>query len=404
MLTLEQAQAQMLDGVRPVAGVETIPLFESLGRVLAADVVSTVDVPPLDNSAMDGYALRSADLTADPAAVLPVSQRIPAGHVGQPLQPGTAARIFTGAPVPPGADAVVMQEHCDAGDAGVAVRQPVKPGQNIRLRGEDVKLGALVLPLGTAITPAAMGLIASAGLPQVQVRRRLHVALLSSGDELVAPGQPLPPGAIYNSNRYMLRGLIEASGAVCTDFGIVADRLDATRDALRRAADGQDLVLTTGGVSVGEEDHLKAAVRAEGALDLWQVAIKPGKPLAFGRIRGEGGETLFVGLPGNPVAAFVTFLLAVRPLLARLSGAPLPPTPHAARLRAEFDWPRPDPKRREFLRARRAASGGVEIHPNQNSGVLTSVAWAEGLVDLAPGQVVQRGDPVPFLPYAEIWG
>lgn len=401
LLSLDEALARLVQGAQQhrIDAVETVPTFDALGRVLAADVVSAVDVPPADNSSMDGYALRAADVPAA-GTVLPVVQRIAAGDVGEALAPGSAARIFTGAPVPPGADAIVMQEHCAAlgGDGLGAVRvdQVPVPGAWIRRRGEDVRHGAAVLRAGMRLTPQALGLAAGVGAATLPVRRRPRVALLSTGNELVMPGEPLPPGAIYNSNRFMLRGLLQAAGCETQDLGIVPDRLDATRDALRRAAAGADLILSTGGVSVGEEDHLRPAVQAEGRLELWQVAIKPGKPLAFGSV----GAALFIGLPGNPVSSFITFLVAVRPVLAALLGAdaalpaPLP-------LRAAFDWPRPD-RRREFLRVRLDAAGALELFPNQSSGVLTSTVWADGLVDNPPGQVIRRGDTVRFLPLTDL--
>lgn len=392
LMPLEEALARMLAGMQPVADVETVDTVTALGRVLAVDLVSDVDVPPADNSAMDGFAVRCHELP-DEGVALPVSARIAAGQVGAALQPGTAARIFTGAPIPEGADAVVMQEHTEpAEDGHVRICRLPQPGQNIRRRGEDLAAGSVVLAAGTLLTPQALGVAASVGAARLTVRRRLRVALLSTGDELVMPGEPLRPGAIYNSNRYTLRGLIEAAGAHCTDLGIVPDRLEVTREALRQAADGHDLVLSSGGVSVGEEDHLRAAVQAEGELTLWQLAIKPGKPLAFGRV----GSAVFIGLPGNPVASFVTFLLVVGPVLDRLCGREKRPV-EAWPLVADFDWARPDPVRREFLRARRQA-GRVILHPHQGSGVLTSVQWADGLVDLAPGQVVVRGQTVPFWP------
>jgi molybdopterin molybdotransferase len=292
---------------------------------------------------MDGYALRAAD-AAQAGSTLPLSQRIAAGQVGTTLEPGTAARIFTGAPVPPGADAVVMQEQCVALDGAVKVNVSPQPGQSIRRRGEDVARGAVVLRAGTRLSPQALGLAAAVGAGRLQVLRRPRVALLSSGDELAMPGdtppEALPPGAIYNSNRFTLRGLLQAAGCEVTDLGIVPDQLEATRAALRRAAHGHDLIVSTGGVSVGEEDHLKPAVQAEGRLDLWKMAMKPGKPLAFGRVRreGEGGEALFLGLPGNPVSSFITFVLAGRALLRAMQGmdTALPP---ALPLRAAFDWP-----------------------------------------------------------------
>jgi molybdopterin molybdotransferase len=400
MLTLPQALERLLAAVSPLAETETVDTFAARGRVLAAGVRSLLDVPPADNTSMDGYALRCADVTAA-GTVLRIGQRIPAGQLGRPLEPGTAARIFTGAQVPPGADAVVMQEACVADGDLVTINAVPEPGQWIRRRGEDVRSDSIVLAAGTRLTPQAMGLAASVGAAVLQVARRPRVALFSTGDELVMPGEPLKPGAIYNSNRYTLRGLIEALGCDCHDLGIVPDRLDATRDALRAAAAACDLIVTCGGVSVGEEDHLRPAVRAEGRIDLWSIAIKPGKPLAYGAVRrSEGGEAHFIGLPGNPVSSFVTFVLAVRPVLLRLQGATeLAPKP--VPMRADFDWPKPD-RRREFLRVRRNDSGGLEMFPNQSSGVLTSIVWGDGLVDNPAGQPIARGAMVDFLPLAEL--
>ena len=406
LMPLDEALSRLADvasGHR-ITQAEELPTAAALGRVLAAPVVSALDVPPADNSSMDGYALRVADLAA--GRPLPVSQRIAAGSVGAPLEPGTAARIFTGAPIPAGADAVVMQEQCElipGEPSEVEVNGTVEAGQWIRRQGEDVRHGSTVLAAGTRLTPQALGLAASVGAASLQVLRRPRVALFSTGDELVMPGDPLPPGAIYNSNRFTLRALLEAAGCVVDDLGIVPDRLAATREALRRAAEGNDLILTSGGVSVGEEDHLKPAVQAEGRLDLWQMAIKPGKPLAFGAVRrAAGGEALFMGLPGNPVSSFVTFVLVVAPVLRALQGmvAALPP---ALPLRAGFEWPKPD-KRREFLRAQLNAEGELELYSNQSSGVLTSAVWADGLVDNPPGRAIARGDTVRFLPLASLVG
>jgi molybdopterin molybdotransferase len=404
-LSLDEALQRLLQGAagHAVTQAETVSTFDGLGRVLAADVRSAIDVPGADNSSMDGYALRAADAAA--GALLPVAQRIPAGTVGQPLAPRSAARIFTGAQVPDGADAVLMQEQAEAvpGDGLGALRVRAAPAQGdwIRRRGEDVRAGAVVLARGVRLTPQALGLAASVGADRLQVLRRPRVALLSTGDELVMPGQPLPPGAIYNSNRFMLRALLQAAGCDCSDMGIVPDRLQATREALRNSAQGHDLILSTGGVSVGEEDHLKPAVQAEGRLELWQVAIKPGKPLAFGAVRAaRGPDALFVGLPGNPVSSFVTFLLCVAPVLRALQGMD-PAPPRALPLRADFDWPRAD-KRREFLRVRLNAQGGLELFGNQSSGVLTSAVWADGLVDNPGGNVIRRGDTLRFLPMAEL--
>jgi molybdopterin molybdotransferase len=383
-----------------ITETDTVSCFQALGRVLAAEVRASIAVPGADNSAMDGYAMRAADVPVA-GTVLPVSQRIPAGHVGQPLRPGTAARIFTGALVPEGADAVVLQEQCEAADEGRAVRVNTvpAPGLAIRRRGEDVADGAVVLTAGQRLSPQALGLAASVGVGELPVLRRPRVAILCTGDELAMPGEPLKPGALYNSNRYTLRALAEAAGCAVTDLGNVPDRLDATRAALRQAAAGHDLIVTSGGVSVGEEDHLKPAAQAEGRLESWQLAIKPGKPLAFGAVRrADGSEALLVGLPGNPVSSFVTWLLAVREVLAALQGLPagLPP---ALPMRAGFDWPRPD-KRREFLRVRVAADGRLELFANQGSGVLTSTVWADGLVDVPPAQPIAAGDLVVYRPLA----
>lgn len=409
---LQAAVAQHVEG----AGrrqMETIPGFDALGRVLARDVVSPVDVPPLDNSAMDGYAVRAADLVlagqageagiGAAQATLPQAQRIAAGQVGVALQPGHCARIFTGAPVPAGADAVVMQEHTRAGAAEGTVHftQAVEAGQNIRLRGEDIARGQTVLSAGLRLGAAALGVAASVGAAELDVFRRPRVAVLTTGNELVMPGEPLPEGAIYNSNRHTLRGLAQASGAIAQDLGIVPDQLDATRVALRNAAQHADLVVSSGGVSVGEEDHLRAAVMAEGGLDFWALAIKPGKPFVFGWLgRQDGSRALYMGLPGNPAASFVTWLLLARPVLGVLAGEPWT-LPRPLRLTADFHWPKPD-KRREFLRVRLSDEGRVVLYPHQGSGVLSSAVWADGLVDLPPGQAVMPGDAVAYIPMAEL--
>ena len=406
LLGLDEALARLVAGAVPHAIVQTesVSTFDALGRVLAAEVLSALDVPPADNTSMDGYALHAADVPAA-GAVLAVSQRIPAGVVGHALQRGTAARIFTGGQVPPGADAIVMQEQCEAlpGDGLGRVRVNAVPqhGQWIRRRGEDVRQGAAVLHRGARLTPQALGLAASVGAALLPVVRRPRVALFSTGDELMMPGEPLRPGAIYNSNRYTLRGLLQAGGCEPSDLGIVPDRLDATRAALRVAAAGHDLIVTSGGVSVGEEDHLKPAAMAEGRIEQWQIAIKPGKPLAFGAIRRpDGSSALLLGLPGNPVSSFVTYLLCVGTVLRVMQGAPAA-LPSALKLRADFDWPRPD-RRREFLRVKLNAEGGLDLFPNQSSGVLTSAVWADGLVDNPPSQAIRRGDAVAFLPLAEL--
>jgi len=405
LLSLDETLQRLLavGAERVITLTEGVPTLQALGRVLAEDVHSGLDVPPADNSAMDGYTLRVADVPAA-GVVLPLSQRIPAGVVGTTLAAGSAARIFTGAQIPPGADAVVMQEQCTAVDAD-SVRIDALPsqGQWIRRRGEDIAAGATVLARGSLLTPQAMGLAASVGRATLQVLRRPRVALFSTGDELAMPGEPLKPGGIYNSNRFTLTGLLQASGCEVKDLGIVPDRLEATREALRSAALGVDLILTSGGVSVGEEDHLKPAMQMEGRLDLWQVAMKPGKPLAFGAVRrGDGSEALFVGMPGNPVSSFVTFLLTVAPLLRALQGRSAV-APVAYQMRADFDWPRPD-RRREFLRVRLNDQGGLDLFPNQSSGVLTSTVWADGLVDVPASQPIARGETVRFLPLQPLLG
>ncbi len=396
MLAVGEALDFLLAAARPVQDVETIPTLDANGRVLAADQVSTIDVPGFDNTSMDGYAVRAADC-AGGAATLQVSQRIPAGHVGQPLQPGTAARIFTGAFIPAGADAVVMQEQCEVGEDGsVTIRHAPAPGEWIRRQGEDITAGKVVLAAGTRLRSQELGLLASVGLAELPVRRRLRVAVFFTGDELAMPGQPLAPGGIYNSNRFTLRALLENLGCDIADFGIVPDSLDATRAVLREAAAANDLIITSGGVSVGEEDHIKPAVEAEGKLNMWQIAVKPGKPLAF----GEVGQAFFLGLPGNPVSSFVTFLLFVRPFLLRLQGVAGAVAPRGFAVRADFDWK--GDRRNEFLRARINDQGGLALFPNQSSGVLTSTVWGDGLVDNPPGQAIAAGDTVRFIPFNEL--
>ncbi|QOT74816.1 gephyrin-like molybdotransferase Glp [Cupriavidus basilensis] len=397
MLTMAQALEALLAGARPLAEAERIATLDANGRVLAAPVASTLDVPPADNTSMDGYAVRSADLTA-PGTRLRVAQRIPAGHVGTALAAGTAARIFTGGLIPPGADAVVMQEQCVAQDEDVIVNHTPQPGEWIRRAGEDIRAGSVILPAGTRLTPQALGLAASVGQASLDVVRRVKVAVFFTGDELAMPGEPLKPGAIYNSNRFTLRGLLENLGCEVSDFGIVPDTLAATRDTLRRAAEGHDLIITSGGVSVGEEDHIKPAVEAEGRLNLWQIAIKPGKPLAFGEVARAGqAPAFFLGLPGNPVSSFVTFLLFVRPFILRLQGVQ-DVMPRRLPLRADFDLPKGD-RRNEFLRVRLNQAGGLDLFPNQSSGVLTSTVWGEGLVDNPPNQPIARGDTVQFISF-----
>ncbi len=403
MLSVEQALDFLLAAIRPTAESESIPTLAANGRVLAADQASQLNVPSTDNAQMDGYAVRAADCVSG-AARLSVSQRIPAGHLGGPLQPGTAARIFTGATIPVGADAVVMQEMCESDKTGdnefVTIKHTPESGEWIRRAGEDICAGSMILAAGTRLRAQELGLAASVGLATLPVRPRLRVAIFFTGDELAMPGEPLKPGAIYNSNRFTLRGLLENLGCQITDCGIVPDTLAATRQMLREAARQNDLVISSGGVSVGEEDYIKPAVEAEGNLNLWQIAIKPGKPLAFGEIEryNDAGSTFFFGLPGNPVSSFVTFLLFVRPFILRLQGVQKI-VPDAFNLRANFAWPKSD-RRNEFLRAKINAEGGLDLFHNQSSAVLTSTVWGDGLIDNPPGKTIAPGDLVRFIPFS----
>jgi len=397
LLSVDEALEVLLAGARPVAEIEEVPTLEASGRVLARAQASAMDVPPMDNSAMDGYAVRLADVSA-PDARLRVAQRIPAGAVGKPLEPGSAARIFTGAPIPPGADAIVMQEFCAVDGEHVMVKKVPQPEQWIRRRGSDIRAGGEVLAAGIRLRPQDTGLAASVGIKSLPVRRRVRMALFFTGDELVMPGDPLPPGRIYNSNRFTLNGLAQTFDCEVRDFGIVPDSLAATRDVLRRAAAASDIIVTSGGVSVGEEDHVRPAVEAEGSLLMWKIAMKPGRPLAFGKI----GDAAFIGLPGNPVSSFVTFLLFVRPFLRRTQGI-AEVAPRAIDARADFDWPKPD-SRREFLRVKWNPQGGLDLYPTQDSAVLTSTAWADGLVDNPPNRAIAKGERVRFLPFSELYG
>lgn len=409
MLSKEQALNQLLAAVRPLCGHESVPTLEANGRILARSEVSQLNVPPADNTQMDGYAVRAVDCVGGNAR-LRLSQRIPAGQVGSFLEPGCCARIFTGALIPPGADAVVMQEVCQADGEFVVIGAQPQSGEWIRRMGEDILAGSEILPVGTRLGAAQLGLAASVGLASLNVRPRLQVAVFFTGDELAMPGEALRPGAIYNSNRFILRALLENLGCLVTDFGIVPDTLDATRQALRRAAQGHDLIITSGGVSVGEEDHIKPAVEAEGRLNLWQIAIKPGKPLAFGEVRkrvqddvagqDQSEDSFFIGLPGNPVSCLITFMLFVRPFILRMQGVQqLAPKRYA--MRADFNWPKPD-RRNEFLRVKINAEGGLDLFPNQGSAVLTSTVWGDGIVDNPPGQAIAKGDSVSFIPFNEV--
>ncbi|CAN5449649.1 molybdopterin molybdotransferase MoeA [soil metagenome] len=405
MLSVSDALDFLLSAARPVREREIIPTIEANGRVLSTEQSSLINVPPMDNTQMDGYAVREVDC-AGGAVKLEVTQRIPAGRIGTPLQPGTAARIFTGATIPEGADAVVMQEMCEAVTEGgkdyVTVKHTAQAGEWIRRAGEDIRAGSTILEAGTRLRAQELGLAASVGLSTLPVFRKLRVAIFFTGDELAMPGDELKPGAIYNSNRFSLRGLLENLDCDITDYGIVPDTLEATRATLREAAQQHDLIITSGGVSVGEEDYVRPAVEAEGRLTMWQVAMKPGKPLAFGEVNraGADGGAYFLGLPGNPVSSFVTFLLFVRPFLLRLQGV-RDVTPRSFAMRADFELPKGD-RRNEFLRTRINASGGLDLFANQGSGVLTSTVWGDGLIDNPPGRSIAAGDTVRFIPFSEL--
>lgn len=404
MLSVAEALDFLLQSARPVTETETLATIDADGRILAHAQTSQLNVPPADNTQMDGYAVHAADCVSGEAK-LRISQRIPAGYVGQPLQPGTAARIFTGAMIPEGADAVVMQEVCEAskgvdGDY-VTVRHVPQAGEWIRRAGEDIRANSEILQAGQRLRAQELGLAASVGLASLPVVRKLRVAVFFTGDELAMPGEELKPGAIYNSNRFTLRGLLQKLGCELTDYGIVPDTLAATRDTLRRAAQNHDLIITSGGVSVGEEDHIKPAVEAEGHINMWQIAVKPGKPLAFGEVNRQLGDTaFFIGLPGNPVSSFVTFLLFVRPFILRLQGVQ-DITPPSYAMRADFNWPKAD-RRNEFLRAKINAAGGLDLFPNQSSGVLTSTVWGDGLIDNPAGKPIAQGDIVRFLSFSDL--
>lgn len=378
----------------PIEQVEPVVLAEADGRVLAEPLIAALDLPPWANSAMDGYALRLADCNGQ---ALPISQRIQAGTAPTPLEPGTCARIFTGAPLPESADTVEMQENVELDEAGrVHFREPLKVGQNVRAQGQETRSGECVLPAGTRLGPIELGLAASLGAARLSVRRRLRVAVLSTGDELVEPGQALGPGQIYNSNRRLLIAWLQRLGCSVVDAGILPDDLQRTREALGALGE-VDLILSTGGVSVGEADFLGIALREAGELALWKLAIKPGKPLTFGHYQGVP----VIGLPGNPASTLVTFGLLARPyMLRRLGVQRVEPLGFA--VPAGFTWAKPG-MRREYLRAR-LEHGRVVPYANQSSGVLRSAAWAEGLAEVMEGSTLAEGDMLRFIPLSEILG
>ncbi|MCM0035912.1 MAG: molybdopterin molybdotransferase MoeA [Burkholderiaceae bacterium] len=399
LLNFEDARQTLLASATPLSATETLPLLAALGRTLAQSIQSPINVPGFDNSAMDGYALNVLDMQALPES-FPVTQRIAAGQTGTSLASNTAARIFTGAPVPEGANVVVPQEHTQDHEGSIALTHPIERMQHIRRKGEDISEGSLVLSAGQRLGAPHLAMLASIGVATATVFKPLKVGVFFTGDELTEPGQILAPGAIYNSNRYAINALLVQLGCLVNDYGIVRDSAEATREALSKAASENDVIITCGGVSVGEEDHVKAAVMALGSLDLWQISMKPGKPLAYGRV----GHADFIGLPGNPVSSFVTFLLMARPFLLKRMGSAHTELKYLSAT-ANFNWPKPD-RRREFLRVKisHVASGApvLDLWPNQGSGVMSSLAWADGLVDIASDTKVARGDVVRYLSLSEL--
>lgn len=395
MISVDQALEQLLESAEAVCATETVAIQKALSRVLAEPICSAVDVPPADNSSMDGYAVVATEVEA--GTPYKISQRITAGQPPRSHTPGTATRIFTGAEIPEGADAVIIQEHArtEGLNDEVIFTEAVSEGDNIRERGQDIRQGAEILAPGIRLRPQEIGLIASCGIQRVRVYKPLRIALVSTGDELVDPGKELLPGQIYNSNKYLIDSLCQQAGFTLIDLGTAKDNFEATQILLKEAACQADLVLTTGGVSVGEEDHVKPAVESLGKLDLWKVAIKPGKPLAFGKI----GDADFIGLPGNPSSVFTTFLTLALPRLKRMQGLNADKGATVQKLPALFD--RKAVFRREYLRARRIEDG-VEIFPNQSSGVLSSACWGDGFVIQREQTEISRGQLVEFVPYLEL--
>jgi len=399
LLAYDEALVQLTSAITPLGNIIDKPLREALGAVLARSIEADIDVPGCAMSSMDGYAINTADLATSGTTRLPLTQRVAAGAVAESLVPGSAARIFTGAPIPDGADAVIMQEQVEATASGISFTSRPASGTNIRPLGNDIQRGTRILTEGCRLRAQDIGIAASVGLQNLPVFEAIKVGIFFTGDELVEPGEALASGKIYDSNRYTLHGLLESMGCEIVDLGLVGDTLEATRKAMLQASTQADLVVTSGGVSVGEEDHVRIAIEQLGELRLWRLAIKPGKPLAYGQIN----DTAFIGLPGNPVSVFATFCLFVCPVIQIMQGRGWH-KPIALPVRADFDWPKAD-SRREFLRARLATDDDnqtvVQIFPNQDSGVLTSTVWADGFVEIAEHQTVRAGEVVDYLPFAQ---
>ena len=407
LISLDQALSELKSRVTPITVTEQVSLNDALGRVLAEDIVSSINVPPVDNSAMDGYALRADDLTTaeNKQNQFDVSQRICAGEVGEELLPLTVARIFTGAPIPSGADAVVMQENCEYDEVTktVKIKQLPNSGSNVRKAGEDIKAGSVILKAGQKLRAQDIGLAASVGIANLNVNKRLKVAVFFTGDELCDPENTPKAGQIYNSNRYTLSGLLKSLGCEVVDLGNVEDTLEATITAMQRAADQADLVMTSGGVSVGEEDHIRKALEHLGQLSMWRVNIKPGKPFAFGEINSMKQATPFIGLPGNPVSVFATFCIFARPYILHTQGAS-DTKAHSFKVSSGFALDGKE-SRNEYLRVRleidEQGQTSLAVYPNQSSGVLTSASWANGFAFIPANTAVKNGDLLEFTPFTE---
>ncbi len=408
LIPIDEALSLLEEKAIPVSDIEEVELKNALGRILAEDLSSRINVPPADNSAMDGYAVNASDLALDSENKLKVSQRICAGQTGVALDSGSAARIFTGAPIPENANAVVMQENCEATDDDVIIRGKVSSGANIRKAGEDIRENTIILKAGQKLRAQDLGLAASVGFAKVPVKRRLKVAVFFTGDEIRDPGEELLAGQIYNSNRYTMHGLLEGMGCDVIDLGNVEDTLDATLVAMQKAAEVSDLIMTSGGVSVGEEDHIRKALEQLGKLDMWRINVKPGKPLAFGQIlksiNNTSGSTPFLGLPGNPVSVFATFCIFACPYILKMQGASITKA-QSFKVASGFELTVKE-KRNEYVRARiEVDEHGIsllKIYPNQGSGVLTSASWANGLVFIPGETLVKPGDMLEFIPFTEL--